>query len=80
MIQIDYDLKNVVICALRYAIGRKTYVTFEICEYIMKHPDLIDERVRVVMLRDLEDLGKYYEKNDVDYVTFNYLIKWLKEK
>ncbi len=80
MIQIDYDLKNIVICALRYAIGRKTYVTFEICEYIMKHPDLIDERVRVVMLRDLEDLGKYYEKNDVDYVTFNYLIKWLKEK
>ena len=45
MIQIDYDLKNIIICALRYAIGRKTYVTFEVCEYIMKHLDLIDERV-----------------------------------
>ena len=80
MIQIDYDLKNIVICALRYAIGRKTYVTFEVCEYIMKHPNLIDERVRIVMLRDLEDLDKYYEKKDIDYVTFNNLRKWLKER
>lgn len=80
MIQIDYDLKNIVICALRYAIGRKTYVTFEVCEYIMKHPDLIDERVRTVMLKDLEDLDKYYEKKDIDYITFNNLRKWLKER
>lgn len=80
MIQIDYDLKNIIICALRYAIGRKTYVTFEVCEYIMKHLDLIDERVRTVMLKDLEDLDKYYEKKDIDYITFNNLRKWLKER
>ena len=80
MIQIDYDLKDIVICALRYAIGRKTYVTEEVCGYIKEHPELIDERVKTVMLRDLEDLGKYYEKNDIDYVTFNNLRKWLKEK
>ena len=76
MIQIDYDLKDIVICALRYAIGRKTYVTEEVCGYIKEHPELIDERVKTVMLRDLEDLGKYYEKNDIDYVTFNNLRKW----
>lgn len=80
MIQIDYDLKDIVICALRYAIGRKTYVTEEVCDYIKEHPELIDERVKTVMLRDLEDLDKYYEKNDIDYVIFNNLRKWLKEK
>lgn len=77
MIEINYELQDIVLCALRYAIGRKTYVTSEVCEFIMKHPDLIDYRVKRVMLRDLEDLDRYYKKDDIDYLPFDILRKWL---
>lgn len=79
MIEIDSDLKDIVICALRYAIGRKTYVTEETCSYIKAHPKLIDKRVKEVMLRDLENVEEYYSKNDnVDLPTFISLRSWLK--
>lgn len=79
MIQIDYDLKNIIISALRYALGRKSYVTFEVCEYIIKHPKLIDKRVKDVMLKDLENLDEYYKKDDLDRIAFNVLKKWLEK-
>ena len=65
------------ICALRYAIGRKTYVTSEVCEFIMQHSNLIDDRVKTIMLRDLEDLNEYYKIDDIDYLQFDTLRKWL---
>lgn len=77
MIEINYELQDIVICALRYAIGRKTYVTSEVCEFIMKHSNLIDDRVKTIMLRDLEDLNEYYEIDDIDYLQFDTLRKWL---
>ena len=46
MIEINRDLRDIVISALRYAIGRKTYIVNETCEFIKKHPELIDERVK----------------------------------
>ena len=77
MITIDYKLQDIVLCALRYAIGRKTYVTSEVCEFIMQHANLIDDRVKTIMLRDLEDLDEYYEIDDIDYLQFDTLRKWL---
>ena len=78
MIKIDNDLKDMIISALRYAIGRKTYMVNETCEFIKKHPDLIDERVKKVMLRDLEDINRYYTINDIDFIEFMKLVDWLK--
>lgn len=78
MIEINYELQDVVISALRYAIGRKTYITGEVCEFIKKHPELIDKRVKMVMLRDLEDINKYYKENDnIDRPYFIGLKLWL---
>lgn len=58
MIEITHELKDIVISALRYALGRRTYITQETSEFIMNNPNLIDERVCIVMLRDL---GRYFE-------------------
>lgn len=77
MIEINYKLQDIVICALRYAIGRKTYVTSEVCEFIMQQPNLIDDRVKTIMLRDLENLDEYYKTDDIDYLQFDTLRKWL---
>ena len=79
MIQINYKLQDIVICALRYAMGRKTYVTEEVCNYIKEHPELINKRVKMVMLRDLKDIDMYYKMTDIDYKIFKDFQKWLEE-
>lgn len=77
MIEIDDDLKDIVILAFRYALGRETYITLEICDYIKDHSELVDKRVKSVLLRDLENLDMYYPQNSIDYETFKRFEKWL---
>ena len=78
MIKIDNDLKDMIISALRYAIGRKTYIVNETCEFIKKHPELIDKRVKQVMLKDLESTIDFYTIDDIDFVEFMKFAEWLK--
>ncbi len=63
--------------AFRYALGRRTYVTFQICDYIKNNPQLINERVKSVILRDLEDLNDFYDTKDIDYEVFVDFKNWL---
>ena len=77
MIEINYELKDMIINSLRYAIGRKTYITEETCSFIKKHLELIDKRVKIVMLRDLKDIDTYYKQTDIDYLVFKSLEVWL---
>lgn len=34
MIKIDYELRDIIVCALRYALPRHTYAVEEVCSYI----------------------------------------------
>ena len=61
MITIDYELQDMIISALRYAIGRRTYITEETCSFIKNHPEIINNRVKTVMLRDLENIKYFYK-------------------
>lgn len=79
MMEINYELQDIVICALRYAIGRKTYATEEVTSYIMKYPELINARVKMIMLRDLKDINKYYKDTDIDYQIFKVFEQWLEK-
>ena len=89
MLEITRDLKDILICALRYALGRKTYITSLVADYIMEHQELIDERVKNVMLNDLNNyfrcrkgtitrFGKSTDDN-CDYNKWLQLKKWLEE-
>lgn len=84
MIEITRDLKDILICALRYSLGRRTYITSLTSEYIMGHSELIDERVKEVMIRDLIDyfafrqIGTYVD-DECDYQSWLKLEKWLYE-
>lgn len=77
MIEINDDLKDVIISAFRYALGQQTYITLEMCDYIKDHPELVDKRVKNVLLRDLENLDMYYSGSSIDYETFKRFEKWL---
>lgn len=85
LIKID-DLQAFYECALRYALGRRTYITFTISEGIMSLPDgVIDARSRRVMLEDLERyfqgrLDGRIEDDDCDYKSWKDLYDYLLEK
>ena len=75
------DLKDMIISALRYSLGRRTYITSETVEFIKRYPELIDERVKDVMLKDLEE---YFQKresfkfdDECDFNTWKSLYNWL---
>lgn len=84
-IKIDFELQDIVICALRYALRRKTYITYATADFIMKNPELIDDRVRSVMIRDLtqyfaeRELWEYKD-DECDYQSWLRLYKWLNKE
>ena len=84
MIEITRDLKDIVCCSLRYALGRKTYITSLVSDYIIDHPELIDERVKDVMLKDIEEYldcrDTYYKDDECDYQSWLRLKKWLENR
>lgn len=84
MLEITRDLKDIVCCSLRYALGRRTYITSLISGYVMEHPELIDERVKGIMLKDIEEYLEcrniYYKDDECDYQSWLKLKKWLEER
>lgn len=84
MIEITRDLKDIVCCSLRYALGRKTYITSLVSDYIIGHPELIDERVKDVMLKDIEEYldcrNIYYKDDECDYQSWLRLKEWLENR
>jgi hypothetical protein len=84
MIEIDYDLRDIVISAVRYALGRRTMAPFATTEYIMKRRQLIDNRVKQVLLRDLKQYFELWEvgkqiDDRCDYDTWLLFKKWLEK-
>lgn len=51
------ELEQIYICALRYALGRMTYITSTVSDYIQKQ-DLSD-RCKAVMIQDIEECKDY---------------------
>ena len=82
-IKIDRDLKDIVISALRYSLGRKTYITGQTADFIIKNPSLIDERVKKVMIKDLEEYfayrSCYYNDDECDFQSWLRLYEFLGE-
>lgn len=69
IVNCDYQFRDIVICALRYAIGRNTYIVDEICDWVESHPEIIDNRMCGVMMRDVEEQLTYYDRNGVNSIT-----------
>ena len=57
----DKDIGMIAICAVRYALGRQTYMPGIVQEFVMRHPEIVDERVRSVMLEDIRSADKVTE-------------------
>ena len=83
-LKLDYVLRDMIISALRYALGRRTYITAETSEFIVENKAIIDSRMKQVMLADL---GQYLERRNkgfitddkCDYMVWENLYNWLSE-
>ena len=51
----DNDFGDIMIMALRYALGRRTYVTNEVCTFISQNLGYTDERIKHVMIKDIKE-------------------------
>ena len=61
-INVDDDFFAVLICALRYCCGRRTYMPGLVTDWVMKNMHgKIPERDLHIMLRDIEDQRRYGE-------------------
>lgn len=53
------DLNDLIICAFRYALGRRTYIVHTISEIIKANFSALDSRTIDVMLQDIERQHEY---------------------
>ena len=58
-IEADTDFSTIVGCALRYALGRYTYMPSTVKGFIERHIEAITENDLNVMISDIEDKMKY---------------------
>ena len=66
-IEADSDFSTIVCCALRYALGRYTYIPSTVMGFIERHIEAITENDLTAMIRDIEDKMKYNYKKELPY-------------
>lgn len=53
--------ETILICAVRYALGRMSYVVAEVCEYVYYRRNKLSEYCKNIIIRDIEeDLVRYH--------------------
>ena len=58
------DISAMLVCAERYALGRKTYIVQWVCEFIGNNLHLVTEKDKKVMIRDIENADDYGHECD----------------
>ena len=53
------DISAMLVCAERYALGRRTYIVDWTCEFIRNNLHLILEKDKKVMIRDIKQCENY---------------------
>lgn len=76
------DFGDIMILALRYALGRRTYVTLEIPDFIKNNKKLINERICICMIKDINNYLAYrkdgiIKDDECDYKSWIGLDNWL---
>ena len=51
----DEDMGAIAICAVRYALGRESYMPSLVQDFVRRHPEIIDANIKAVMIRDINE-------------------------
>ena len=72
------DYEHMLISALRYALGRRTYIVELTCRYIEQQIPMLSDRCKDVIIKDIESQNNYGDECDrEDWVR---LLEKLKEQ
>ncbi len=52
----DEEFGMIVTCAIRYAIGRMTYIPSAVCEFTLRYLPMLDNKTIFVMIRDITEV------------------------
>lgn len=66
----DKDTGLILVCAVRYALGRQSYMPMVVQGYIRRHRDWLDERDIGVMIRDIREADRIHEYTHTDGTTY----------
>ncbi len=55
------EFDHIIIAAVRYAIGRKTYVPKIVCNFTLKYMSMLDDKAIDVIIKDIEKELRYYK-------------------
>ena len=58
------DYEHMLISAMRYALGRRTYIVELTCRYIERHMPMLSDRCKDVMIKDIESENSYGDECD----------------
>lgn len=77
------DFSTLAICAVRYSLGRQSYMPALVCEIIKKHIDEIDSSSLLVLQRDVREYlttdGYTHSFSDIKD-TWNKFLRFIEEK
>ena len=59
-VEIDKNFETILLCAVRYAIGRRTYIPSRVIDYITPLLPYLSEDVFKLIVNDITEYGKYY--------------------
>lgn len=77
--------EQILICAVRYALGRMSYIVGEVCQYVAFKRKALSEQCINIIIRDIEEeMQRYHEAGhtlgmECDERTWKNLLAILKE-
>ena len=52
--------EQILICAVRYALGRMSYIVGTVCDYVKSKSNEISENCKNIIIKDIEESVEYY--------------------
>lgn len=54
--------EQILICAVRYALGRMSYIVGDVCDYVKLKVDDLSEECKNIMIHDIHDSISYHHR------------------
>lgn len=54
--------EQILICAVRYALGRRSYIVNVVCNHINRKRKELSEKCKAIIIRDIEEGFKLYHR------------------
>lgn len=74
----ESDMRGMLISSVRYALGRRTYIVSETCEWVKRYGPLLETPYRDIMIRDIEEQERWGYGDSCDLERWMDLLEWLR--